>query len=98
MSTRKPSPSDDSFFLLGTRGTGKTTWIHEHFRSAIHYDLLLSSESLRLSRDPSRFRAECLAQPDGSWIVVDEVQHLMTVKRQRFVLSGSSACFAARSH
>lgn len=107
MFTRRLPPPDSSFFLLGARGTGKTTWIQQHFGDAVHYDLLLSSESLRLSRDPSLFRAECLAQPDGAWIVVDEiqrvpalldeVQHLMTKKRQRFVLSGSSARKLRRS-
>ncbi len=107
MLPRRLPPPDDSFFLLGARGTGKTTWIQQHFAHATHYDLLLSSESLRLSRDPSLFRAECLARPHGEWIVVDEiqrvpalldeVQHLMTKKRQRFVLSGSSARKLRRS-
>jgi uncharacterized protein len=107
MLTRRLAPPDDSFFLLGARGTGKTTWIQQHFPDATSYDLLLSSESLRLSRDPSLFRAECHALPDREWVVVDEiqrvpalldeVQHLMTKKRQRFVLSGSSARKLRRS-
>jgi uncharacterized protein len=107
MFTRRLAPPDGSFFLLGARGTGKTTWIRQHFANAAHYDLLLASESMRLARDPSLFRQECLAQPDGAWIVVDEiqrvpalldeVQHLMTAKQQRFVLSGSSARKLRRS-
>jgi predicted AAA+ superfamily ATPase len=107
MFTRRLPPPEASFFLLGARGTGKTTWIQEHFGDAFHYDLLLTNESLRLSRDPSLFRQECLAQPDGAWIVVDEiqrvpalldeVQHLMAKKKQRFVLSGSSARKLRRS-
>lgn len=107
MFTRRLPAPESSFFLLGARGTGKTTWIQQHFADAVRYDLLLTSESLRLSRDPSLFRKECLAQPDGTWIVVDEiqrvpalldeVQHLMTKKRQRFVLSGSSARKLRRS-
>lgn len=107
MFARRLTPPNTSFFLLGARGTGKTTWIQQHFGDAVPYDLLLSSESMRLSRDPSLFRQECLAQPDGAWIVVDEiqrvpvlldeVQHLMTKKRQRFVLSGSSARKLRRS-
>ncbi len=107
MLTRRLRPPDDSFFLLGARGTGKTTWIQQHFSGSPQYDLLLSSESLRLSRDPSQFRAECNALADRAWIVVDEiqrvpalldeVQHLMTKKRQRFVLSGSSARKLRRS-
>jgi predicted AAA+ superfamily ATPase len=107
MFARKLPPLDASFLLLGARGTGKTTWIQQHFASAAQYDLLLASESLRLARDPSLFQKECMAMPDGSWIVVDEiqrvpalldeVQHLMARKRQRFVLSGSSARKLRRS-
>lgn len=107
MFTRRLRPPEDSFFLLGARATGKTTWLQHHFPDATRYDLLLSSESLRLSRDPALFRAECEALEDGARIVVDEiqrvpalldeVQHLMTRKRQRFVLSGSSARKLKRS-
>jgi predicted AAA+ superfamily ATPase len=90
-----------SFFLLGPRGTGKTTWIRAHIEATHTYDLLETSESLRLNRDPSLFGRECEALPVRSWIVVDEVQkapllldevqRLMEEKKQRFVLSGSSA-------
>jgi predicted AAA+ superfamily ATPase len=107
MFARKLPPPDRSFFLLGARGTGKTTWIQQHFADAAWYDLLLVAESLRLSREPGVLRAECLALPDGAWVVIDEVQrvpevldevqHLMTKKRQRFVLSGSSARKLKRS-
>lgn len=107
MLARRLPPPDRSFFLLGARGTGKTTWIQEHFAGAASYDLLLAAESLRLSREPGLLRAECSALPDGAWIVLDEVQrvpalldevqHLMTTKRQRFVLSGSSARKLRRS-
>jgi len=107
MLARKLVPPEASFLLFGARGTGKTTWIQQHFADAAQYDLLLANESLRLSRDPSLFRQECLALPDGAWIVVDEiqrvpalldeVQHLMAKKRQRFVLSGSSARKLRRS-
>ena len=103
---RLPCPRS-SFFLLGARGTGKTTWIQQNFPDAHHYDLLLTSESLRLSRDPGLLRNECLALEDGAWIVLDEVQrvpelldevqHLMAKKKQRFVLSGSSARKLRRS-
>ena len=107
MFARKLVPPEASFFLLGARGTGKTTWINAHFRDSPRYDLLLAAESLRLNRDPGILRAECLALPDGAWIVIDEVQrapavldevqHLMAHKRQRFVLSGSSARKLRRS-
>jgi predicted AAA+ superfamily ATPase len=107
MFARKLVPPDSSFFLLGARGTGKTTWIDSHLHDAPRYDLLLAAESLRLNRDPGILRAECSALPDQAWIVIDEVQrapavldevqHLMAQKRQRFVLSGSSARKLRRS-
>ena len=92
---------DSTFFLLGPRGTGKTTWIQQHLPAEPRYDLLRAGESLRLSRDPGAFGHECDALPNGCWIVLDEVQkvpalldevqRLITEKRQRFVLCGSSA-------
>jgi predicted AAA+ superfamily ATPase len=98
---RRLDAPDSSFFLLGPRGTGKTTWIGQRFPRAIVYDLLRPDEHLRLSREPSAFGKECSERPEGSWIVVDEVQRvpalldevqrLMTTRRLRFVLSGSSA-------
>lgn len=42
-------------------------------------------------------RTECMALQDCAWIVIDEVRHLMAQKRQRFVLSGSSARKLRRS-
>ena len=59
-------PSDRSFFLLGPRGTGKTTWIQENYAGAATHDLLLAAESLRLHGDPGLLRKECLAMPDGA--------------------------------
>jgi predicted AAA+ superfamily ATPase len=95
----RPSPSH--CFLFGPRGTGKTTWIREHFRTAVLYDLLVTSESLRLSRDPSLLGRECEALEARSTIVIDEVQkvpalldevhRLIEMKKHTFILSGSSA-------
>lgn len=101
MYTRDLQPPEASFFLLGPRGTGKTTWIRAHFPQAASYDLLRAEEALRFARDPGAFGRECRALPAEAWIVVDEVQRvpalldeaqqLMSERRQRFVLSGSSA-------
>jgi predicted AAA+ superfamily ATPase len=101
MLTRSLEPPSSSFFLFGPRSTGKTTWIRQRFPNAPTYDLLVTSESLRLNRDPGVLAKECAALPSGSWIVVDEVQkaflvldevqRLMQDRGQRFVLSGSSA-------
>ncbi len=90
-----------SILLLGPRGTGKTTWIHHHFKNAAIFDLLNTSESLRFSREPVTLYREVESEPAERWIVIDEVQkvpalldevhRLIENKGRRFILSGSSA-------
>ncbi len=101
MFTRLLKKPEDSILLLGPRGTGKSTWISHHFTDAILYDLLNTSESLRLSREPDLLYRELQSEPAGSWVVIDEVQkvpalldevhRLIEKKGLRFILSGSSA-------
>jgi len=103
-SLAKPS---DSVFLLGPRGLGKSTWLKEHFAEFVTYDLLDTSLALRLSGDPSLLFEETHHLPEGSWIVLDEVQkvpgllnevhRLIEQRRLRFVLCGSSARKLRRS-
>jgi predicted AAA+ superfamily ATPase len=92
-----------SFFLLGPRGTGKTTWLRQVLPDALWFDLLRTSTFLELARDPDAFRRQVEARSRGDWIVVDEVQRLPALlnevhaliaehgRRYRFALSGSSA-------
>lgn len=103
MYTRLLSPPRHSFFLFGPRGTGKTTWLKTVLKHAKWFDLLRSSDLLKLMRSPDQFRFEVEALPRGSWIVVDEVQkyplllneiHSLIAdygNKYRFALSGSSA-------
>ncbi|MEX1117788.1 MAG: DUF4143 domain-containing protein [Terrimicrobiaceae bacterium] len=101
MFTRALQPPNGSFFLFGPRGTGKSTWIREHFPHAVSYDLLDTGESLRLAREPRALYREVEGVPRGDWVVIDEIQKvpalldevhsLMETKGLRFVLSGSSA-------
>jgi uncharacterized protein len=101
MLARILSPSNSSFFLFGPRGTGKSTWLKDHFRNAPVYDLLNTRVFLRLSGDPSVLFDEVGSLPSGSWVVIDEVQkipqllnevhRLIEDKKIRFALSGSSA-------
>lgn len=42
-----------SCFLFGPRGVGKSTWIGRHFADAPLYDLLNTTEALRLTREPA---------------------------------------------
>lgn len=99
---RLPLP-ERSFFLLGPRGTGKTTWLRDVLPSALWFDLLRTSTFLELSQQPDRFQQQVEALPRGSWVVVDEVQRLPSLLNEvhaliaehgrsyRYALSGSSA-------
>lgn len=92
-----------SFFVLGPRGTGKTTWLRQRLPKARWYNLLLDREVIRLTRDPYAFRRELEALPVDEWVVIDEVQRLPSMLnevhdaltasqgKRRFALTGSSA-------
>ena len=92
---------EQSFFLLGPRGTGKSTWLRAAFPDAHVIDLLSEEIYQRLLANPGHFAAELRSVPDGRWVVVDEVQRLPNLlnevhrfieeKRLQFVLCGSSA-------
>ena len=103
MFQRRLLPPTRSFFLLGPRATGKTTWLRQHYSKARWFNLLEEREWSRLLREPGRFRQEVDALPSGTWVVVDEVQRLPGLlhevhdvlshdaRRIRFALAGSSA-------
>ncbi|MEW6377613.1 MAG: AAA family ATPase [Thermodesulfobacteriota bacterium] len=91
-----------SFFLLGPRGTGKSTFVSKHFKNAIYIDLLDPERVRFFSAMPERLRELVEAQPKSGCLVVDEVQRvpdLLTVvhslieakKGWTFILTGSSA-------
>jgi predicted AAA+ superfamily ATPase len=103
MFTRRLNLPERSFFLLGPRGTGKTTWLRSVLPSALWFDLLRTATFLELSQQPDRFRQQIEARSPGRWIVVDEIQRLPALLNEvhaliaehgrayRFALSGSSA-------
>ncbi len=87
-----------SYFLLGPRGTGKSTLIEQNLPEAKLYDLLDASIFQRLIRDPTLISQETKSD---TLVVIDEIQkfptlldevHRLIVKRkQKFLLTGSSA-------
>ncbi|OGQ26830.1 MAG: hypothetical protein A3B79_03045 [Deltaproteobacteria bacterium RIFCSPHIGHO2_02_FULL_50_15] len=101
MFSRLLKPPNHSFLLLGPRGTGKSTWIREHFPDIPTYDLLNTAEALRLSKEPHLLFNELQGLKKESWAIIDEVQkvpalldevhRLMETKSIKFVLCGSSA-------
>lgn len=91
-----------TFFLFGPRGTGKSTWLAQHFSGAsVHIDLLNSASYLRLLSKPDELNVLTAHLRPGSWVVIDEVQrvpelltevHALYEKRKlHFALTGSSA-------
>jgi predicted AAA+ superfamily ATPase len=87
-----------SHFLLGPRGTGKSTLIAHQLPEATVYDLLDGSVFQRLLRDPTLIGQETQAD---ELVVIDEVQklpqlldevhRLIAKRKQTFLLTGSSA-------
>ena len=70
-------PAGSSLFLFGPRGTGKSTWLAEHFGSSpLQINLLKSSEFLAYKRNPSLLGEQVAALPKGAWVTIDEVQKL----------------------
>ena len=92
---------DEAMFLFGGRQVGKSTLLKERFKGVIYYDLLKSDLRRRLRRNPELFRNALMKEPEGTLVIVDEIQKvpdlldevhlLMFEKHLKFILSGSSA-------
>ena len=93
---------DQSCFLLGPRGTGKSTWLRDRLPDALYLDLLDPALHRSLSARPERLRDLLAGSPGKATVVIDEIQRvpeLLTVVHAvleglsppRFVLTGSSA-------
>lgn len=91
-----------SFFLLGPRGTGKTTWLQHHYKEALWIDLLLPEELQFYNAQPDRLINFVQGSANCKTIVIDEIQkipellsvvhHLIELKKgYQFILTGSSA-------
>ena len=95
-----PAPKE-SFFLLGPRGVGKSTWVRSRFPDAHRFDLLNEALYQDLLANPGLFGTELEAIEPESWVVVDEVQRIPALLNEvhrrieesglRFALLGSSA-------
>ena len=97
-------PPEGSYFLFGPRGTGKSTWLHQHYPEAIYIDLLHPETFRTYVAMPERLLAMVNANKQARNFIIDEIQKipelldavhkLMEDNRQRnlqFILTGSSA-------
>lgn len=90
-----------SFFLLGVRGVGKSTWARASLKNAEFIDLLDERLYQDLLADPSLFPQLLEHVKSNAWVVLDEVQRLPRLLNEvhrlielrgiRFALLGSSA-------
>ena len=87
-----------STFLLGPRGTGKSTLIRQALPNAVVYDLLDADVFASLVKRPKLLEEQ--TSPDQIVAIdeiqklpslLDEVHRLIEKRRQRFLLTGSSA-------
>lgn len=99
-------PKSMSFFLLGARGTGKSTLMRSAFDSdtSLWFNLLDLEVEERLARHPMELQREVLLLPPSvQHVVIDEIQKLPRLLDvvhnliethkvpQQFILTGSSA-------
>lgn len=93
---------NQSFFLLGPRGTGKSTFIKNEFPDALYVDLLLPDVFRNYAAYPERLLEVVHAHRDKKTVVVDEIQkvpqilevvHNLIEEKMglQFILTGSSA-------
>jgi predicted AAA+ superfamily ATPase len=97
-----------TFFLWGSRQTGKSTLLRERFADAVWIDLLKSDEFARYATQPNLLREELWNHETSQFIVIDEVQKvpallnevhwLIENKGLKFALCGSSARKLKRGH
>jgi len=96
--------TDRSFFLFGARGTGKSTFLRDHFaqQDVLWLDLLLPEIEDRYASRPQTLAEQIAARTNpAAWVVLDEIQkvpRLLDVvhsqiesRGTRFALTGSSA-------
>lgn len=88
-------------FLIGPRGTGKSTWLRHAIPDAHYVNLLLSEVERRYQAQPERLEEILRTLAAGSTLVLDEIQrvpsllplvHDLIERREgiRFVLTASS--------
>lgn len=105
--TRFFQKTNQSFFLFGPRGTGKSTWLKAQFPEATYLDLLAPEIYRQYYARPERLRELCEAQEQNT-IIIDEIQKIPQLldvvhqlmespRHQRFILTGSSARKLKRS-
>jgi len=93
---------ENHFFLLGPRGTGKSTLLKNHFKDALYIDLLQTDNFRKYSARPERLTEVVNAHAEKKIIIIDEIQkvpdllsiiHSLIEKHdgRMYIMTGSSA-------
>ena len=101
-------PPEESFFLLGPRGTGKSTWLLHAYPNCLRIDLLDRKMERMLNAHPERLLEFITPLKEGDVCIIDEIQRvpdlipvihsIIEVHRGiQFILTGSSARKLRRS-
>ena len=102
-SKRLLNPPQDSFFLIGPRATGKSTWLENQIKADLIIDLLKARDFQKYSTHLSLLREVVEGNPKYKTIVIDEIQKLPELLDEvhslifdskgkiQFILTGSSA-------
>jgi len=96
------SPPQQSYFLFGPRGTGKSTWLKVYYPDAYWIDLLDPETFRFFTTGAERLRQVLEEHPKQKIVVIDEIQkapELLDVihsileekKGYQFIMTGSSA-------
>ncbi len=91
-----------SFFLFGPRGTGKSTLIKNQFENGLWIDLLKPDQLRMYSAHPERLFELVRGNPDKRCVIIDEVQKIPSLLpvvhalieeklNKLFILTGSSS-------
>ena len=100
-------PAKESYFIFGPRGTGKSTWLKQHYPTALRIDLLDPAELRQYQAYPERL-GEIVRAMNSQIIILDEIQkapnllsvvHSLIEEKQgfQFILTGSSSHKLKRS-
>ncbi|MBI1860930.1 MAG: ATP-binding protein [Deltaproteobacteria bacterium] len=93
------APKEESIFLFGPRGTGKSSWVQSTFPKANYINLLEDATFTELLASPGRLETRIANSKEYTILdevqkvpaLLDEVHRLIESKGQKFVLTGSSA-------